>query len=56
MIYSISSIIVGIATLFFVFKLRIRDKNMWDTSTTIKGFVGGIILIVLGIITLFKGW
>ncbi len=56
MVYSMLLIFIGITVLFFAFKLRKRDKNLWDTSTTIKGLLGGFILIVIGVLTLFKGW
>jgi len=56
MVYSLLSIIVGIVTLYFVFKLNKKDDYLWDISTSLKGLVGGLGLIIVGLITLFKGW
>ncbi|MBA6156800.1 hypothetical protein H3Z83_09765 [Tenacibaculum sp. S7007] len=56
MIYSVLSIIVGVISLYFVFKLYKEDDNLWDVSTSFSGLVGSIILIIVGFISLFKGW
>ncbi len=56
MIYSLLSILIGVITLLFVFKLYKKDDNLWGVSTSLKGLVGGLGLIIIGLITLFKGW
>jgi len=56
MVYSLLSILIGVITLYFVFKLNKKDNNLWDISTSLKGLVGGLGLIIVGLITLFKGW
>ncbi|WP_171032298.1 hypothetical protein [Polaribacter aestuariivivens] len=56
MIYSLVCFIIGVVVLFFAIKLHSKKDNLWDNSTTLKGILGGIILIILGFITLFKGW
>ena len=56
MIYNLLSILIGVITLLFVFKLHKKDDNLWDVSTSLKGIVGGLGLIIVGLITLFKGW
>jgi hypothetical protein len=56
MIYSILCIFSGIGSIFFSIKFKHKDKNLWDGSTTVKGLVGGCILLFIGIITFVKGW
>ena len=56
MIYNLLSILIGVITLYFVFKLNKKDDNLWDISTSLKGLVGGLGLTIVGLITLFKGW
>ncbi len=55
MIYSILYILIGLISIYFVFKLKNRDNNLWDKSTSFSGFIGSFILIVISIIELFKG-
>ncbi|TDQ28753.1 hypothetical protein DFQ07_1133 [Tenacibaculum caenipelagi] len=56
MIYSLLFILIGIVVLFYVFKLSKTDNNLWDISTSFKGLIGGLGFIIVGLITLFKGW
>jgi hypothetical protein len=56
MLYSILFILVGIIILFFVFRLHKKDKNWFDYNKSFEGLLGAILMILLGLITLFIGW
>ncbi|UOB16293.1 hypothetical protein [Abyssalbus ytuae] len=46
-------IVVGTIYLFFLFKRRnFREGNTWDKSMFIRGIIGGIFLIIIGIVAI----
>lgn len=54
LIYSLLCILGGSTYLFFVLKRKKKDTNAWDISMNIRGFIGGIMIIIIGIILFVK--
>jgi hypothetical protein len=55
--WSLLLIIIGVGVIFHSYKEREPAKdNVWDIVMTYRGYVGGILFIVIGIVTLIKGW
>lgn len=56
MIYSLLFILGGIILIFLVIKFKKNDKNMFDYTKSLEGVFAALLLIALGIVTLFIGW
>lgn len=54
LIYSILCILGGSAYTIYLIKRKKEDSNLWDLSMNLRGFAGGIIIVVIGIILFFK--
>ncbi len=53
-IYSLICILVGGIYIIYLLKRKNENSNLWDLSMNFKGLVAGILIIVLGIVLLFK--
>lgn len=50
-------IIIGFASIVYSYKMkRPKIDNSWDKIMTLRGYAGGIIFIIIGIVTLIRGW
>jgi hypothetical protein len=56
MIYSFVFILVGIILMFLIIKFKKTDKNIFDNTKSLEGMFAVLLLIALGIVTLFIGW
>lgn len=56
MIYSLLFILGGIVLIFLVIKFKKIDNNTFDYTKSLEGIFAALLLIALGIVTLFIGW
>ena len=55
--WSILMIIIGFASIVYSYKMkRPKIDNSWDKIMTLRGYAGGILFIIIGIVTLIRGW
>lgn len=54
LVYSLLFILSGFVYIFFLLKRKEENLNAWDLSMKMKGFIGGILLIIFGIVMFFK--
>lgn len=55
--WSILSIIIGIGIIIYSYRERVSPKkNTWDAVMTYRGYVGGVLFIAIGLVTLYRGW
>jgi hypothetical protein len=55
--WSILVIIAGISSIIYTYKnTNLKEDDSWDKVMTFRGYAGGILFIVIGIVTLIKGW
>lgn len=55
--WSILLIIIGFLAILHSYKERTSvSENSWDAFMTYRGYAGGFLLVVIGIVTLLKGW
>ena len=54
LVYSLLFILSGFVYIFFLLKRKEENSNAWDLSMKMKGFIGGILLIIFGIVIFFK--
>ncbi|SEI96785.1 hypothetical protein SAMN04488018_10829 [Myroides marinus] len=50
LIYSLLCILGGSVYIIYLLKRKKEDSNSWDTSMNLRGFAGGIIIVIIGII------
>ncbi|SFJ20276.1 hypothetical protein SAMN04487893_104107 [Myroides guanonis] len=53
-IYSLLCILGGSVYLIYLIKRKNRSTNLWDKSMELKGYLGGLIFIIIGIIMLYR--
>lgn len=54
LVYSLLFILSGFVYILFLLKRKEENLNAWDLSMKMKGFIGGILLIIFGIVMFFK--
>lgn len=53
-IYSLLCILGGSVYLIYLILRKNGSTNLWDKSMLLKGYVGGIIFVIMGIIMLYR--
>lgn len=53
-IYSLLCILGGSVYLIYLILRKNGSTNLWDKSMLLRGYVGGIIFVIMGIIILFR--
>jgi len=54
---SILFLLIGVATLIYTYKNSNPKKdNSWDKSMNYRGYLGGILFIIIGIVKLLKSF
>ena len=56
MIYSLLCIIIGLFVLVYTLRAKDKNDNFWDKVMTLRGVLGGLLFIIIGIVTLINGW
>lgn len=54
LLYSVLCILGGSAYLIYLFKRKNKKLNSWDKSMEIRGYIGGIIFLIIGIVMLYR--
>ena len=54
--YSIISMFFGIGVMVYANKERKESESIWDIVMNYRGLVGGLLFVVIGIVTLIRGW
>ncbi|SEJ33977.1 hypothetical protein SAMN04488018_1265 [Myroides marinus] len=54
LIYSLLCILGGSIYIIYLLKRKKQDSNSWDISMNLRGFAGGIIIVIIGIVLFFK--
>jgi len=54
LVYSILCILGGSIYLAYLFIKKNKDSNFWDKSMEIRGYIGGIIFLLIGIVMLYR--
>jgi len=55
--WSLLSIIIGVITVFYSYKDKnLKNKSGWDKVMYYRGYAGGMLFVIIGIVTLIKGW
>lgn len=56
-LWSILTMVVGISAIIYTYKnANSKKDDIWDKTMTIRGYVGGILVLTIGVITLMRGW
>ena len=56
-VWSLLAIVVGIWAIIYSNKNSdMKKDNAWDVVMSLRGYAGGLLFIIIGIYTIFKGW
>ncbi|MDM1044466.1 hypothetical protein HX004_13765 [Myroides sp. 1354] len=54
LVYSILCILGGSLYLAYLFRKKNEESNFWDKSMEIRGYIGGMIFLLMGIVMLYR--